>query len=125
MNTGPDLHSHEGEVAFAVIQVTSTDETAIRGLGERLWTWKESNPEVNRIIGLQQMLEGHSPETATYYFGFPESEADPESRFEPAALVMVKVEPVEGTLAAGLVKLIEGSGVASVTSYIQYCYMNG
>ena len=118
----------------AVIWLTTTDENAIRRLGEELREWVSNvdlrfiggdfHPVV-RILGLERMLEGKCPEVdAANCLGFSISK-DPRSWIEHVAVVVARRDAWEPRLAASFYNLIDQSGVARADSYVQYCYHSG
>ena len=112
----------EGEIPHAVLWPTTTSEQSIRMLGEALRAWMESHDGVSRILGLEQLLEGKSPEVASWVLGISVW-GDPGSWTMHVALVVLKRGAAEEQLADSLCKLIEPGGLASVVSYEQYGYM--
>ncbi len=115
----------EDESPEAVIWTTTTDESSTRRLGEELREWVASNVEVRRILGLEQMLDGKTPEVAAGLFGFPLSPTDMTSWTESVALVVVRRGAWDSRLAASLYELIDHTGVGGADSYVQYCTTNG
>jgi len=112
------------EVPFAVIWPTRTaDLKSLQKLGKQLRVWCMSNRGVKRILGLNRLLEGKSPEVSAILLMIPFCPTKPESCVENVALVVVKGGTDTEGLTESLCLLVEDSGAALVTSWEQYSYM--
>ncbi len=122
---GVEYELGKDEAPFAVLWPTrSADAHSLRKLGEQLQKWMGRNPGVKRVLGLERLLEGKCPEVSALLLMIPFSPAKPESCVEKVALVVMNSGANIEEAKASLCALVEGSGVAMVTSWEQYSYMN-
>jgi hypothetical protein len=122
---GVEFELGKDEIPFAVLWPTRPgDARSLRELGEELQAWMARSRGVKRILGLERLLDGRCPEVSVLLLMIPFCPAKPESCVESVALVVVDGGANTEELAASLGDLVEGSGVALVTSWEQYSYMN-
>jgi hypothetical protein len=108
------------EIEFAVvIPRGSSDAEELKAIGEQLQVWQAGNGIVRRILGLDQLLEGHFPETPGYLFGLP---MPPMT--ERVALVYVVPSANNEQTGASLNQALEGLSVAAVVSPAYYSQIN-
>jgi hypothetical protein len=116
-----------GEKACAVFWLRSTraqdaiqlfGPDAVRRFAQALEDWKQGQPRVRRILGLQSMLEGRPPQVATFlvwgrYYPGP-------STME-LALVTGDAE-AQDEITTSLTDFVSGIGMAECQSYARYLY---
>jgi len=112
----------DGEVPFAVFWVKSDEEQTIRALAIDLQTWIQKNTGASRILGLEQMLAGKHPETATKLLEISFT-SDPKSWTELVALVLLKRDASREEMAASLHAVTGRHEGVYLFSFEQYGFM--
>jgi hypothetical protein len=106
------------EVPFAVVvpRATATAQE-LRVIGLRLQAWRAEHPSARRILGLEPLLEGRSPETPAHLLGLPSP-----PWVEPVALVYVDCSVATAQTGEDLCRGLECSGVAMIVSPEYYTH---
>jgi hypothetical protein len=107
-------------VPFAVIAPgRRAAEEELREIGRRLKEWQEADPRVTKIIGLEQLLAGQSPETPAWHFMLP---MPPDT--EQVALVFVAGEAAIESTTKELEARLRGCPIGMLVSPDYYSAIN-
>jgi len=109
-----------GSVGFAVVAPKNgATEQELREIGRRLQAWREENPQVGEVIGLEQLLAGQWPETDCGHFALP---VPPYT--EKVALVFVAREAANEATRLELKACLRGCAISMLVDPGYYRSIN-
>ncbi|MGK7911355.1 MAG: hypothetical protein AB4050_07715 [Synechococcus sp.] len=120
-----EYHFRKDEVPLIIFHLNNQTSTSSRiELGTMIQSWMEQQPDVSRIWGLDNLLEGKNPQISPLPLGVKFSiDEDGVIPLKNTGLLIIKSDADTQILKEGFCDLVENSGVAKVKDYQNYVGM--